>query len=932
MFFRRLVFLALFISLVMIVPETLHAGRQREQLGRGLIALRITDNRVFLSWRALATDSPELAFNLYRLNGDDAIRLNADAILGATCFIDQRFDASQKNTYYVVPVLDNRELGRSEPFELPAESPVQPYLSVPLKTPAHCTPNDASVGDLDGDGEYEVVVKQEMRGIDNSRSGFSGQTKLEAYKLDGTLLWRIDLGRNIREGAHYTPFIVFDLDGDGCAEVACKTADGTVDGTGKTIGDADVDLRDARGYVLDGPEWLTIFDGRTGAELSTTEYIPPRGNVRDWGDDYGNRVDRFLAGVAYLDGQRPSLVMCRGYYTRAVLAAWNWRDGRLTHVWTFDSDDGTPGNRNYRGQGNHSLSIGDVDDDGKDEIVYGACCIDDDGSGLYTTDMGHGDALHLSDLDPDRPGLEVFGIHERPDHPHGANLRDAATGKVIWSVKSPDVGRGVALDIDPRYPGSECWAAGGGLDALWNCRGEVIPGPKPRSCNMGVWWDGDLQRELLDGTRIDKWDYQRGASERLVSADRFDCASNNGSKANPCLCADILGDWREEVIWRTRDGRELRIFSTTIPTKYRLTTLMHDPIYRMSVAWQNVGYNQPAHPGFCLEETVAQATPARSAEADQGLVAPKPLYRDPVYDGAADPVLIWNRQREKWWMLYTNRRANVPALRGVSWVHGTRIGIAESADGGATWKYLRTAQIDLGVEEDSHWAPDVVFHDGRYHMFLSFVPGMHEDWSGTRHIHHLTSPDLIHWQNQGRLPLATERVIDACVLQLADGTWRMWYNNEPDHKAIYLAESPDLIHWTDRGKVIGDKAGEGPKVFRWQGYYWMIVDQWQGLGVYRSTDTSDWKGQPSNLLAAPGRGLDDQVKGGHADVVVSGNRAFLFYFTHPGRRGADADKDGYEQRRSSIQVVELKVVDDWLHCDRDKQVRIRLLPPKKTPK
>jgi rhamnogalacturonan endolyase len=492
-------------------------------------------------------------------------------------------------------------------------------LSIPLQTPEGCTPNDASVGDLDGDGEYEIVIKQEIRGIDNSRSGFSGQSKLEAYKLDGRLLWRIDLGRNIREGAHYTQFIVYDLDGDGRAEVACKTADGTVDGTGRTIGDPQADYRDRRGYVLDGPEYLTLFDGRTGAELVTTDYVPPRGKVSDWGDDYGNRVDRFLACVAYLDGQRPSLVMCRGYYTRAVLAAWNWRDGQLTPVWTFDSDDGTPGNVDYRGQGYHSLSVGDVDGDGRDEIVYGACCIDDDGSGLYSTGLGHGDALHLSDLDPDRPGLEVFGIHERPAHPNGANLRDAATGRVLWGAESPDVGRGVALDIDPRYPGSECWAAGRGLDALYSCRGEVIPGPKPRACNMGVWWDGDLLRELLDGTRIDKWDYQQGTTRRLVSADQFECASNNGSKANPCLCADILGDWREEVIWRTRDNRELRIFSTTIPTAYRLPTLMHDPIYRLSVVWQNVGYNQPAHPGFCLERAVSQTACDASAARAAGL-------------------------------------------------------------------------------------------------------------------------------------------------------------------------------------------------------------------------------------------------------------------------------------------------------------------------
>lgn len=432
----------------------------------------------------------------------------------------------------------------------------------------------------------------------------------EAYKLNGTFLWRINLGKNIREGAHYTQFMVYDLDGDGKAEFACKTADGTVDGKGKVIGDANADYRNSRGYILDGPEFLTIFDGRSGAELATTDYIPPRGNVSDWGDDNGNRVDRFLACIAYLDGQRPSLIMCRGYYTRAVLTAWNFRDGQLTRVWTFDSDDGTPGNRDYRGQGNHNLSVGDIDGDGKDEIVYGACAIDDDGTGLYTTGLGHGDAMHLSDIDPDRPGLEVFAIHERPGHPYAANLRDAATGKVIWGLQLRDPGRGLAMDIDPRHKGYECWA--NNSDGLYNCKGEKISDAKPRSCNMGIWWDGDVLREILDGSSprrrgggkggafIDKWDYINGTVIRLLNGGDYDCLTNNGSKANPCLHADILGDWREEVIWRTRDGRELRIFTTTIPTDRRFYTFMHDPIYRLSVAWQNVAYNQPAQPGFYM--------------------------------------------------------------------------------------------------------------------------------------------------------------------------------------------------------------------------------------------------------------------------------------------------------------------------------------------
>jgi len=292
--------------------------------------------------------------------------------------------------------------------------------------------------------------------------------------------------------------------------------------------------------------------------------------------------------------------MCRGYYTRAVLAAWNFRDGKLSHVWTFDSDDGTAGNRDYRGQGNHNLSVGDVDGDGKDEIVYGACAIDDDGTGLYTTGLGHGDAMHLSDIDPDRPGLEVFAIHERPRHLYGANLRDAATGKVIWGLQLRDPGRGVSLDIDPRHRGYECWASGSGL---YNCKGEKIADSKPRSCNMGIWWDGDVLREILDGVTIDMWDYINGTATRLFWAEG--CSRNNGTKSNPCLHADILGDWREELIVRTSDGRELRIFTTTIPTNRRFYTFMHDPIYRLSVAWQNVAYNQPTQPGFYMGDGMA---------------------------------------------------------------------------------------------------------------------------------------------------------------------------------------------------------------------------------------------------------------------------------------------------------------------------------------
>ena len=332
-----------------------------------------------------------------------------------------------------------------------------------------------------------------------------------------------------------------------------------------------------------------------------------------------------------------------------------------------------------------------------------------------------------------------------------------------------------------------------------------------------------------------------------------------------------------------------------------------------------------------LEWTNAASTsalaPAGQENSDRGLLAAKPLYRDPVHDGAADPVVVYNRQERKWFMFYTNRRANATNAVGVSWVHGTRIGIAESADGGATWQYRGVAQIPYGQGEYSHWAPEVTWYSNVYHMFVTFVPGMHEDWSGTRDIIHLTSTNLLQWRLESVLKLASSRVIDPCVLRLPDGTWRLWYNNEPDNKSIYYADSPDLYHWQDQGKAIGDRAGEGPTVFRWHDRYWMVVDNWEGLGVYQSDDALHWKRQAQNLVAQPGQGADDQVKGGHPDVVVSGDRAFLFYFTHPGRRGPDADKDTYEQRRSSIQVVELAYQGGLLTCDRDRPTYIRLEPP-----
>jgi rhamnogalacturonan endolyase len=587
----------------MILAPTVQAQRQMERLDRGLVAVQRSDGTVYIGWRMLGTEPDSIAFNVYR----DGTRANETPITDSTNFVDER--GSADGVYTVCTLIDGMEATPSRPATVWKQN----YLTIPLRTPDGYRPNDASVGDLDGDGAYEIVLHQAGRSRDNAFRGVTDPPILEAYRLDGTFLWRINLGRNIREGAHYTQFMVYDLDGDGRAEVACKTADGTVDGVGKIIGDPNANWVNPDGKILDGPEFFTVFDGQTGAALATAAYIPPRGDIGGWGgvggngsnDHSGNRVDRMLACVAYLDGTRPSVVMCRGYYGRSVLAAWDYRDGRLTSRWVFDS--AKPGLEKYSGQGNHNLTVADVDADGRDEIVYGSMCVDDDGTGLYSTDLRHGDALHVSDLDPARGGLEVWGIHENEvvmpgyENGFGAAMFDAGTGEILWG-KDPgrDVGRGVAADIDPRYPGAECWWSSPSV--LCTAKGQEI-GSRPRSQNFVLWWDGDLLRETLDGIRIAKWDWESGAEIPLMTAEG--CSSNNGSKSTPALSADLFGDWREEVMWRTRDGKELRIYTTTIPTAHRLYTPMHDPQYRLSIAWQNVAYNQPPHVGFFLGADMA---------------------------------------------------------------------------------------------------------------------------------------------------------------------------------------------------------------------------------------------------------------------------------------------------------------------------------------
>jgi rhamnogalacturonan endolyase len=575
------------------------AQRVMEKLNRGLIAVP-ANGGTYLTWRLFGTEPHDLGFNIYK----GSTKLNPQPLTGATLFTD---NTSGTGVYTVRPVVNGQEGAPSEPARVLSQNYHAVNLQIPTGSGTSYSANDASVGDLDGDGEYEIILKWEPGNAkDNSQDGATGNVFIDAYKLDGARMWRIDLGRNIRAGAHYTQFMVADFDGDGKAEMICKTADGTVDGAGKVIGNADADHRNGSGYVLAGPEFLTVFNGQTGAAMATVDYVPARGNVGSWGDTYGNRVDRFLAAVAWLDGVLPSAVMCRGYYTRTVLVAWDWRGGKLTQRWVFDSSvPGTP--PGYTGQGAHSLSLADVDADGKDEIIYGAMAVDDNGQALWTTRLGHGDALHVSDFDPSRPGLEVFMIHEGGTQP-GADFRNARTGEVYWKAAPQDVGRGVAADILESNPGAEFWGFSGGP---WNAAGRPVS-VGTGSQNFLGWWDGDLLRELVDGNRIHK----AGGSTLLTATG---CSSNNSTKSTPSLTADLFGDWREEVMWRTSDNRQLRIYTTTTPTQHRIYTLMHNPAYRAAVAWQNVAYNQPPHVDYYLGTGMTFPPPKPNIVAGGGM-------------------------------------------------------------------------------------------------------------------------------------------------------------------------------------------------------------------------------------------------------------------------------------------------------------------------
>jgi rhamnogalacturonan endolyase len=712
---------------------------QLEDLDRGLVAATTADG-VFLSWRLLgeevtgssSTGLRGPAFHVYR--GRKLIATVTDS----TNYLDRAGTGGDR--YRVVSVTRGRERDRSQTVAAWAQN----HVDLPLRKPADgVTPagetytyaaNDMSVGDVDGDGTYEYVVKWDpSNSKDVSQVGYTGPVFLDTYRADGTLLHRISLGVNIRAGAHYTQFLVYDFDGDGRSEMMLKTAPGTkttrYDGRGEiaseryitmprrdrragyshaddyrltkagyydhlvelfqgwrdhpevragrwpatleeafgiaprydyplsesdaqSLADYFIDvyapgrsarnqLRSFEGFIVDGPEYLTVFDGRTGRELQTVDYQPGRhDDGLMWGDyamsriEPGNRVDRFLAGVGYLDGRRPSAVFARGYYTRSTLAAYDWDGRRLSQRWYVDSGwtpmsnpfndsphgrDGTdPEFGTLTTQGFHSLSAADVDGDGKHEIVYGAATIDHDGDLLYSSfaelpegsaspgtsaRLGHGDAMHVTDIDPDREGLEIFTVHEgATSAPYGMAMRRAEDGTVIFGAYSGrDTGRGMIGDVVPESRGIESWASlPGGSEALGLLSptgqriSETIPGT-----NQSIRWAADMTTQIVNGSgdqnpTIDDW--QRG--RRLLTAEGT--LTNNGTKGNPSLVADVFGDWREELLVRTTDSSAIRIYLSTEVTDRKLYTLMHDVQYRAEVARQQTTYNQPSYPGFYL--------------------------------------------------------------------------------------------------------------------------------------------------------------------------------------------------------------------------------------------------------------------------------------------------------------------------------------------
>lgn len=628
---------------------------QMEKLDRGLVALPANSGSGnFVSWRFLGTDDNNARFDLVR-NGTT---IASD--LEVTNYKDASGNSSSE--YQVITKVNGEVISTSDPVKAWGDVYKKLKLDRPAKGALGGTysPNDCSVGDVDGDGEYELFVKWDPNNSkDNSQSDKTDNVYIDCYKFDGTKLWRIDLGVNIRAGAHYTQFQVFDYDGDGKAEMMCKTAPGSKDGLGNYVNQAatndkikaadnNKDWRTNAGRINGGHEYLTIFNGETGAAIHTIAYYPNRNakpelseaaGTYNWDDrsgkndkgDYGNRGERYLAATAYLDGpdHNPSGIFCRGYYTFAHIWAVDFDGQQLKTRWLHSSDSRTTyklrdaegnqktlkgsictsGLKRYTmyANGNHNMSIADVDGDGKDEIIWGSAALDDDGKMLYATGFGHGDAIHLGDFNPDRPGLEVFEVHEEKGT-YAWDLHDAATGEILFKggPEGVDNGRGMCAQLDPKHRGAY-FSSASERQQRSATTGEIASSVQA-SVNFRIYWDGDLQEELLDGTKIDKWTASGTTRLYIKGKNPYDynaSSSCNSTKATPNLQADIFGDWREEIIlWSTNDNATLNIFTTNTPTTYRVPTLMHDHTYRMGICWQNTAYNQPPHLGYYLPDYI----------------------------------------------------------------------------------------------------------------------------------------------------------------------------------------------------------------------------------------------------------------------------------------------------------------------------------------
>lgn len=650
-------FLAVIGALILALPlQSFAFPHQMEALDRGLVVSNVGKSGMLVSWRLLGTEKPDTEFNLYR----DGSKIATIGKTGGTNYLDKDGKITSKYTVSaVVDSVEGEKNGASFVFDSTVAYGGQsfPYKVINVDAPAcppsmagdTCSywPTDMSAADLDGDGQYELILKwAPSNQKDNSAPGYTSPTLIDAYTLDGTKLWRINMGWNIRSGEHYTQFQVYDYDGDGKAEMIVKTADGTIDGKGKVIGDSSKHYVDTLGHIISGPEYLTVFRGIDGAEITTIDYLPSR-DVRKfgwadstggttWGDNYGNRCNRFLAATAYLDGIHPSAIIARGYYTAAYVVAYDFDGKNLKQRWFHKSE--TPGQGLYA-QGYHNIAVGDLDGDGFDEIVYGAAALDHDGTVLYSTGFGHGDAGHLTDIDPDHPGLEFFGVHEYWEQAKYMDELRGADGTILWGTLQTgiDNGRGMAADIDSTYRGLETWSSR--VDLIRSAKGSPIDSARYLVCdtidsfyiesrqeyvyatectsifypiNFRIYFDGDLQDELLAGAVVTKPNVKAQTAVTFFDGEAALGLSGCNvfiSRNTPLLVADLFGDWREELVLRTEnDPSKIYIISTPVTTPYRLYTLMHDAVYRTAVAWQNTGYNQPPHTSYYLPDMVKKLT------------------------------------------------------------------------------------------------------------------------------------------------------------------------------------------------------------------------------------------------------------------------------------------------------------------------------------